>query len=214
MKTICSGRNDMSTCFYVYPGNEYMPTFKELLIIANEKTNDFLRDLNCKQSVSINVEVHKKIDHALQEFNCIDRLAWSNDLYAWFFVNGVAGGTDSYYCQIDDDDKDIWKDEIATNKKAQTFSKEINRSLDIGHYWYFRRSAGQPAIINLAYGLLSAALVLLTEGYIYSDDGAWDYNYFPITAGDFFKWYFKPEFSDYNKTWFQECIESIKSEFK
>ena len=168
----------MSTCFYVYPGIEYMPTFKELLNIASEKVNEILRNLNCKQSVIINVEVHKNIDHALQEFNLIDRLVWSDDSYAWFFVNGVAGGTDSYYCQIDEDDKDIWKDEMATNKKAQNFSEKINKSLNIGHYWYFRRSTGQPPIINLVYGLLAASLAQLTEGYIYSDDGAWIINIF------------------------------------
>jgi len=31
----------------------------------------------------------------------------------------------------------------------------------------------------LAYGLIAASLAEITGGFVYSDDGAWDYSYFP-----------------------------------
>jgi len=43
----------------------------------------------------------------------------------------------------------------------------------------------------LAYGLIAASLAEITGGFVYSDDGAWDYSYFPALPEDFFRWYFK-----------------------
>ena len=45
---------------------------------------------------------------------------------------------------------------------------------------------GQPAIVSLYYGYLAIAIAVLTDGIIYSDDGAWDYSRLPI-EGKFFK---------------------------
>ena len=62
-----------------------------------------------------------------------------------------------------------------------------------GHHWSFRRSAGQPAIINVAYGMIAGSLAELTEGFIYSGDSAWDHERFPATTQEFFSWYFRPD---------------------
>lgn len=79
--------------------------------------------------------------------------------------------------------------------KAKKLHDIIRTSMEIGYYWSFRRSAGQPGIINLSYGLIAASLAKITDGFIYTDDGAWDYNCFPASADDFLSWYFKPEFA-------------------
>jgi hypothetical protein len=63
----------------------------------------------------------------------------------------------------------------------------------MGHYWEFRRSAGQPGIVSVGYGFLAAALQSMTHGFIASFDGAWDEQRFPATADDFLSWYFRPE---------------------
>ncbi len=39
---------------------------------------------------------------------------------------------------------------------------------------------GQPAIVSLYYGYLAIALAALTDGIIYSDDGAWDWSRLPM----------------------------------
>ena len=206
----------MSTNLYVYPGKEYMPSFAELLDISNKKINDFLTNLGGVRSVIVDVDVHKNKDHSQFKFDVNDKLIWNDDSYAWFFIHGVGGGTDSYYYKITELDKETWKEEIETNIKAQQLQDTIIRSLSIGYHWSFRRSAGQSGIINLAYGLIAASLAEITDGFLYSDDGAWDYNCFPALADDFFKWYFKPEFAEKSddKVWVQNCIKSIYEELK
>lgn len=206
----------MSTSLYVYPGKEYIPSFAELLDISNKRINAFLTNLGGVRSVIIDAEVHNNIDHSQIKFNINDKLIWKDDSYAWFFIRGVGGGTDSYYYKITKLDKETWKEEIETNIKAQQLNDIINRSMSIGYHWSFRRSAGQPGIINLAYGLIAASLAKITDGLVYSDDGAWDYNCFPALAEDFFGWYFKPEFAEKNddKVWVQDCIKSIYEELK
>lgn len=206
----------MSTTFYVYPGKEYLPTFSELLDISNKRINDFLTSLGSDRSVIVDAEVHNSSDHSQIKFNMNDKLNWNDDSYAWFFVHGVGGGTDSYYYTITELDKEAWKEELETNIKAQQLQNVINRSIRIGYYWSFRRSTGQAGIINLAYGIIAASLAEITDGFVYSDDGAWDYNCLPALADDFFKWYFKPEFTEKseNKTWVQNSIKSIRKELK
>jgi|SRR5262245_39087394 len=92
----------------------------------------------------------------------------------------------------------------------------INECLANGHHWSFRRSAGQPAIINVAYGMIAGSLAELTEGFIYSDDSAWDYERFPATAQEFFSWYFRPDKAikaEYAE-WAARCIKWIVEELK
>ena len=206
----------MSTNFYVYPGKKYIPSFAELLDISNERINAFLTNLEGVRSVIVDVEVHNSTDHSQIKFNMNDKLIWNDDSYAWFFIRGVGGGTDSYYYKTTELDKETWKEEIDTNIKAQQLRETINRSMSIGYHWSFRRSAGQPSIINLAYGLIAASLAEIIDGFVYSDDGAWDYNCFPALAHDFFEWYFKPEFAKKSddKVWAQDCIKSIYEELK
>jgi hypothetical protein len=62
--------------------------------------------------------------------------------------------------------------------------------------------------------LIAASLAEITDGYVYSDDGAWDYKCFPAMAGDFFGWYFKTESAEKSedKVWVQDCIKSIYEE--
>jgi len=95
-----------------------------------------------------------------------------------------------FFYKITELDREIWKNEIETNIKARV-----------------RKSIGQPGIINLAYGLIAASLAEITGGFVYSDDGAWDYSYFPALPEDFFRWYFKPEYvvKNEDKVWLQNC---------
>ncbi|ABN53772.1 MAG TPA: hypothetical protein DEF39_00700 [Hungateiclostridium thermocellum] len=204
----------MSTTFDVYPGKEYIPSFAELLDISNKKVNDFLRNLGISKNITIDVEVHNNTGELQKKFNIHDKLIWNNESYAWFFIRGVNGGTDSYYYKITELDREIWKNEIETNIKARELRDIINKSINIGYYWSFRKSIGQPGIINLAYGLIAASLAEITGGFVYSDDGAWDYSYFPALPEDFFRWYFKPEYvvKNEDKVWLQNCIKSICKE--
>ena len=117
---------------------------------------------------------------------------WQRDEYAWFFIPGVAGGTDVSFWPDTDDDLEAWFEEFETREPAK-LHRELIRSCLVNRYrWNFRRSVGQPGIINFAYGILAASLVELTQGFVDSDDGAWDYKQLPATAEEFYQFYFSP----------------------
>jgi len=206
----------MSTTFYVYPGKQYMPTFRDLLSFSNQRIVDHLLHLGASTNFCLDVEIRDINTHSEADFNLDDKVIWNENTYAWFYIVGIAGGTDVYYNQTTELDKEAWKDELKTNIKAQQLQDTINKSMEIGYHWSFRRSAGQSGIINLSYGLIAASLAKITDGFIYSDDGAWDYSYFPALADDFITYYFKPDFTtkSEDKEWVKNCIMSIFEELR
>jgi hypothetical protein len=138
---------------------------------------------------------------------------WNNDTYAWLMVGDVPGGTDAYF---DDDAKGIqeyWEGEIdrPTSKKLASL---IQYCIGVGHCWSFRRSAGQPAIVNLAYGLIAGSLAAITEGFVYSNDSAWDWQQMPALPDEFLKSYFRPERTQDSdrRDWIKRCLEHLPGE--
>ncbi|NOR62176.1 MAG: hypothetical protein GQ535_06755 [Rhodobacteraceae bacterium] len=71
----------------------------------------------------------------------------------------------------------------------------LSQAKEVDRKWSFRRSMSQPAIVNLSYGIIAATLAELTEGLIYSGDGAWDFQTLPATGRAFLDSYFQPECS-------------------
>jgi hypothetical protein len=69
-------------------------------------------------------------------------------------------------------------------------------------------------MINLGYGYLAGALAELTDGFIYSMDGAWDYDRFPCRADEFYAVYFRPDkaLEPNKKEWAERCIEFMREE--
>jgi hypothetical protein len=51
----------------------------------------------------------------------------------------------------------------------------------------------------------------LTNGYIFSDDSAWDYARFPATAHEFYDWYFIPQkaIDPAFGEWAEKCLTAI-----
>ena len=97
------------------------------------------------------------------------------------------------------------------NERAAIVQPQMMKCFETGFYWTFRRSAGQPAIVNLAYGLIAAAFAELVKGFIFSDDGAWDYGIFPTTADYFLQNYFNLQYlKAEDADWAKECINILK----
>jgi hypothetical protein len=137
---------------------------------------------------------------------------WSDDEYAWFYFEPEpTGGTDAYFFSNQEIDYEIWDEEIKTRIRAAEKKTLINECLANGYHWYFRRSMGQPPIINLAYGMIAGSLAELTEGFIDSVDSAWDYERFPATAQEFFSWYFRPDkaINADNAEWAANCLKDL-----
>ena len=199
----------MSTTFKVYSPTKILPFFNDVLSLCNKYLRESLEKHNVNKSFIIDVRIQKSETHDVVSFDKTNPVIWSDDEYAWFTIMGQPGGCDAYYRMIDDLDIDCWNGEFIYNERAKKIEPQMRKCLDTGFYWYFRRSAGQPAIINLSYGLIAAAFAELTNGFIFSDDGAWDYAMFPATAHYFLQDYFNPQYPNpEHADWAKKCIDN------
>lgn len=208
----------MSTVFNVFPCKDYVPSFRQVLGTATKHLNAFLRDYGIEKSIALDVGL--RANHEELQILPIDLDGpcwWPESQYAWFFAQDVPGGTDAYADVIGKDDDDLGRslliDEV-DHSKWEEFADSIRQALDVGRYWSFRRSAGQPAIINVGYGIIAASLAELTNGFVHSIDGGWERDLLPARPADFLRWYFRPELAqdDGKREWAQRCIDALPVE--
>lgn len=203
----------MSTTFDVYPGKGYIPLFSELLNDTEKEINDYLRGINVYKKIKVNAEIQSIDGHVKTPVQLTSRFRWDDSSYAWFYINGIPGGTDAYFYRHNEIDTDFLLGEVSQNQNFKKNEWIVNNSIRLGYNWTFRKSAGQPAIIGLCYGFLAATLAKLTEGIIYTDDGAWDYKKFPTVPEEFMKWYFRIEYATKQEDfdYVNKAIDSIKN---
>ena len=182
----------MSTTFEVYPATRDLPTFAGLLEASLPLLHERLARYGIDARPEIEVRIQDCKTHHPVAFDFDDPLRWNDDTCAWFEIVGVAGGTDAYFEPMDDLTKEVW-DEFLTEDHFKPYAAHARRCLAMDHYWSFRRSMGQPGIINLAYGILAGCLANLTDGLVTSDDSAWDWSLMPATGPEFLDFYFVPE---------------------
>lgn len=208
----------MSTNFEVHPKSTQAPTFRELLDLASVRLNEFLEQHGIDARPVISATLLSTREDKPRPFDLDFPARWGGDKYAWFSIEGVPGGTDAYCWPIEDgeDSREMLFEEITPRPAAAEKKELIEACLNNTFYWSFRRSAGQPAIINVAYGIIAASLAELTEGFVYTSDGAWDYERFPATAPEFFSWYFRPELAirSEHAEWATRCLELLPEELK
>jgi len=206
----------MSTTFQVYPQTSYIPSFKEVVAVSQQKLNGFLDDYNIKAHPPITVQLRTMEPDTILSLPWEQPAIWSQDCYAWFIVSPVNGGTDAYFCDLDSEDREDWNEWCQEDEQIAKRQGLVRACLTQGYYWSFRRSMGQSGLINLTYGLIAASFAELTDGFIYSLDGAWDYKRFPATAQELYSWYFRPEQAvDIDrKNWTERCLAAIAKELK
>lgn len=203
----------MSTTFEVYLGSKDIPSFSELLCNTEKEVNNYLRSIGVDKNIKLSVEFQSIKDHIKKPFQLTDKMIWDDSMYAWFYICDIAGGTDAYFYQHSSLDVEFLMEELAANLNFKTYQNIFENNMKLGYKWSFRRSAGQPAIITLCYGFLAATLAKLTNGVVYSDDGAWDHKKFPADPDDFMQWYFRLEYvtehSDIDISFVKESLLSI-----
>ena len=214
------GRNYMSTTFKTFPTKTVDITFGQVIKISEQHLNNFLNGIGLTKTIKLMVNIHDNDGKYVKDIQSSDKFEWKSDEYAWFTIEGTSGGTDAYCQQVNGSDIDPehpwWKLELLkeNNIKIQNIEEKFERSKLLNRYWWFRRSAGQPGIIALTYGLISASVAELSDGILWSDDGGWDIQQFPANSEDFFSWYFRPDKATkkYDAEWARECIDSIREE--
>lgn len=205
----------MSTTINVYPQTLQFPSFREVLVLATTRVDTFLAQHYIRQSFAIELYIKTKEGDINQPLNLDAPAIWSDDCYAWFFVPLIPGGTDGYFWPLDESHRDEWEHLLLRMQGLDEERKKwLQDCLASGYRWNFRRSAGQPAIIHVVYGFIAAAFAELTNGFLYSDDSAWDYQRFPATSAEFYEWYFQPSLAldPKNAAWAEEFIAAIQPE--
>lgn len=172
----------MSMSFEIFPTKKKKPNCDEIIKYSVELFIEFLKKEKISQGIDITIK-EVTADNAIYT-NPIS-LAWKENSHTVFNLN-EEGEVYVFYHELTDLDKDFWKEEIQENENAQSIKEKIDANSEIGYFWSVKRNMGQPAIVSLYYGYLAIAIAILTDGIIYSDDGAWDYSRLPI-EGNVFK---------------------------
>ncbi len=165
------------------------PNCDEIIRYSVELFSEFLKKEKISQGIDIDTR-EVTADNAVHT-NLIS-LVLKEDSHTVFNLN-EEGEVYVFYHELSDLDKDFWKEEIQENENAQSMKEKIDANLEIGYFWSVKRTMGQPAIVSLYYGYLAIAIAILTDGIIYSDDGAWDYSRLPIEGNVFKTEYLKIE---------------------
>lgn len=181
----------MSTTIDVIPVATLDITFGEVLVKATQRIQDRLATLGIHEPIRLHVNIHKNDESVVREVASGDQFLWSDDEYAWFSVNGKAGGTDAYMESLErgdiEADEPWWylKYIIENNRSVPDLEQKFERAKRINKRMYFRRSAGQSGLIALCYGLIAGSVAELTDGILWSDDGAWSMKNYPAEYKSF-----------------------------
>jgi len=209
----------MSTTFEVIPVETTHITFSEVIVLSEKRINGFFESIGIISNIQLRINLHENREKYVKEIDLDSIFRWADNEYVWFTILGVAGGTDAYCAELKDnfDDSEPWwrlEDMLLNNKTIENFSSKIEKAKNLNCCWSFRRSAGQSATINIAYGIISASIAELTSGFIWTDDGAWNFQKFPAEPAEFYKWYFRPENEEHqeSKEWANRCLNGIEQE--
>jgi hypothetical protein len=199
----------MSKTLVVYPHDPRVPSFEEITALATNKLRALLLDFNISGEPAVAVSLRQKDADILLPLDATAPAVWPNDAYAWFTVPPIPGGSAAYF--VTRDSREYWNKSDDFGELAPDRRDFIEECLQQEYYWFISVSLGQPAVINVAYGLVAGSFAELTNGFVYSYDGAWEFERFPATASEFFSWYFRPDLAlspDY-KEWAETCIRCI-----
>ncbi len=172
----------MSTSFEVFPTNQYVPDCDEVVRDAVSMFSQFLKKHNMPFELEINI--YEIVNGEVNENP--KKLILAEDRYNTFSLN-QEGNVFVYWHKHDDITRDFWVEEQSNNERARNIKSQIEANLKVGYSWSVVRTAGQPPLVGLFYGYLALAIAKLTDGIIFSDDGAWEYSQMPAMAEEFAK---------------------------
>lgn len=199
----------VSTSFEIFPTNSYIPNNEEVILLSQKHLKDYLK----KQDIILDIKIKNQIRFIKNDILTESELLIRDKTKYESFIIDNQGQALLFYQAVDDISKEFWEDEIKNNIRAEELEKLINKNIMLGYSWSVKRTMGQPAIVNIYYGYLAIAIAELTNGIIYSDDGAWEYECFPATADNFKEQYL--DLSKLKESTIKEfinwCLKSLKT---
>lgn len=175
----------MSMSFEIYPTKKINLECFDLISISLKMFNCFLENNGIYNNIAVTVQ---EMNNKGEVDDTPKYMLTDEGKHMAFNINDI-GEIYVFYHPITELDIKFWKEEIQINPNARKVKEKIDANLKLGYLWSIKRTMGQPAIVSLYYGYLAIAIAKLTDGIIYSNDGAWDYSSLPIKACDFEKEY-------------------------
>lgn len=172
----------MSTNFEIFPTTNKIPKCEDVINNSIKIFNECIK--NEKITYDLKIESHNNAPQ-----NQDSKYITTYEATCTVFNLNDIGEIYVYYNRLLDIDTFFWNEEFQSNKNALKLKHKIEKNVQIGYSWIVKRTIGQPALINLFYGCIAIAIAHLTDGVIYSDDGAWDYSQLPIESHELEKLY-------------------------
>lgn len=185
-------------------------TFGNVISIAEKSINDFLQSYQLDVVVKMAVEIRDNDEKYVNPVGLDDAFFWKATEHAFFTLDKAKGGTDAYCTNISDT-LEYWDTYVEETCGKLVTPAQIAQIKKDNVKWYFARSSGQSAMVNIAYGHLAAAVARLTDGIMHSKNG-WDPHIFPTHADDFLAVYFRPEKTEHpaSKKWSEKSMNNLR----
>lgn len=182
----------MSTEFDIFPGRAELPWFEHVRALAEEHLQAWLRTVGVQARVALGTEMRSKSPDVVVVDSAGGPMSWDDDRYAWFTAADLAGGADAYFWPLDEVTTEYWNEDLLLRPGFARWREPMARAIEVGHCWNIRCSINEPAAVRLAHGFLAGAIAHLTGGFVYSDDGAWEYDRLPATGEELLATYARP----------------------
>lgn len=179
----------MSMNFEIFPTKNVKLECTDLINNSLKKFKHFLETNEIHNDIFITIQEVADDGEIKANPKC---LPIEENRHMVFSINGI-GEIYVFYHSLTELDIEFWNDEVQINPNVQKIKDRIDTNLKLGYSWSVKRTMGQPAVVSLYYGYLAMMIAKLTDGILYSDDGAWDYALLPMESHDFEKEYLNIE---------------------
>ena len=154
----------MSTSFWVYPCNNYIPKIGEVIENTNVTIEKFIKRYSIPDKYKVNMGFNGQ--EGCKEIDNDFLLNWDTSGYIYLAYPEMFGSCFiNYYC------KDIFRF-WATDAKTKSMTEVFDRCLNYNRYWHVDGR-------DFTKGFVAGSIAMLTDGFVYSDDGAWDFKQMP-----------------------------------
>ena len=188
----------MSLTLDVLPTAPLPPTFGELL----ERTRENIATFYVEHALGVAPPIATAFldlsghpdrhDRTRRVAGADESFSWSTDAYAWI-VWPSGQGTAVHNGWVPPDGAMPWE-EPGGSAPSAALARAARQASAVGRRWSVAVESSD-AFADLASGMLAGSLAELTEGLVFSDDGAWPFDGTPMHAADFVRAYLRPSFT-------------------
>lgn len=179
----------MSKSFNVYPSKKTIVKCSDLVRDTIKLFNVFCERAKIKNTIEIST---REVMNGSEITDNPKYIANNEKCYTILKINDI-GEIFIFYNRHLDLDVQNWKEYIDVNPNAKMIEQSIYANLQLGYFWTVKKTMGQPFWVELLYGCVAISIARRVEGFIFSDDGAWEIELLPMDYQDFEVAYFNTQ---------------------